>query len=60
MRQIKALYIRNLAHGIEEMEDLINSTLKEISEKNGTVKNITYNSTDALGRVNSAIIEYDI
>lgn len=60
MRQVKVLYIRNLAHGIEEMEDLINSTLKEISEKNGTVKNITYNSTDALGRVNSAIVEYDI
>lgn len=60
MRQVKVLYIRNLTNGIEEMEGLINSTLKEISEKNGTVKNITYNSTDALGRVNSAIIEYDI
>lgn len=60
MRQIKIIYKESLPYGVKEIEDEINNTLKEISNKNGIVKNISYNSSDAIGRVNSAIIEYDI
>lgn len=60
MRQVKLIHIESLPNGIQEMEDKINETLREIDSDNGTVKNISYNSVDIIGRVNSVAIEYDI
>lgn len=60
MRQIKVVYKEALIDGLQPMVDEVNEALKEIDEMKGTVKNITYNSSDTFGRINSAIIEYDI
>lgn len=60
MRQVKLIYIESLPNGVQEMEDKINETLREIDSDNGTVKNIAYNSVDTVGRVNSVAIEYDV
>lgn len=60
MRQVKIIHKRVLENGVEEMEKLINEALKEINAKDGMIKDITYPSTDATGRVTSAVIQYDI
>ena len=62
MRQVKIIYMTHLptSDGYLEMENKINETLRDIDVQNGTIKNITYNSVDSIGQVNSAIIEYDI
>ena len=62
MRQVKIIYIPHLPvkDGYLEMQEKINEALSEIDSQSGTIKNITYTSTNPIGEVNSAVIEYDI